>query len=248
MSVVSLLIDYFSRTHVVNLPSRADRRDEMTRELAQVGMQFSAGRLEIFPAVRPSDPGGFESIGARGCFMSHLEILRGAQRAGAERVLIMEDDLAMSPRLRALEGQIVEALSSQPWGLVYLGHFAPNLPVGPSPLVRSDERTIATHFYGVSASALGPLVAHLEAILERPPGHPDGGPMHYDGALTHFRRANPGLTLFTSPSLGWQRSSRSDIAGGRWFDRVPVMRDGVAVLRRVKSRLKRAIGGERPLG
>ena len=59
--------------------------------------------------------------------------------------------------------------------------------------------------------------------------------MHYDGALTMFRAANPDvLTLIAQPSLGWQRSSRSDIHG-HWYDKVAGVQDVVAMARHVRQ-------------
>lgn len=90
------------------------------------------------------------------------------------------------------------------------------------------------HFYGVNGRVLDRLVAFLELVMSRPPGHPDGGPMHVDGAFSTFRQQNPDvLTLAASPSLGWQRSSRSDIASNRWYDRTPVSRELVGLARRL---------------
>jgi glycosyl transferase, family 25 len=61
--------------------------------------------------------------------------------------------------------------------------------------------------------------------MQRPYGHPAGGPQHYDGALTMFRVENKDLVrLIAVPNCWRQRSSRSDIHG-RWFDRGPEIAD-----------------------
>ena len=60
-------------------------------------------------------------------------------------------------------------------------------------------------------------VLFMEELQQRPPGHPDGGPMHIDGAYSTFRVQNPDVvTLIASPNLGWQRSSRSDVTPNWW--------------------------------
>jgi glycosyl transferase family 25 len=237
---MSVLTEYFSHTYIINLPSRSDRRREVVKELARADIQLDPGRVEIFPALRPPDRGDFVSVGARGCFLSHLEALRAAQRRGAQNVLVIEDDLAVSSKLAGSAPAIVKSLSAQPWALVYLGHTAQALPVSPpEPLVRADEETLCAHFYGVSGAALPGLIRYLEAILARPAGHPDGGPMHYDGALTTFRRDHPGQTLFASPNLGWQRSSASDISGDGWSRRLPLVPTALAWLRRGRNQWRR---------
>ncbi|HAX77040.1 MAG TPA: LPS biosynthesis glycosyltransferase, partial [Cyanobacteria bacterium UBA11372] len=52
----------------------------------------------MFPAIRPDDAGDFPSIGARGCFESHLAILKQALADRLSNVLIVEDDLKISQR------------------------------------------------------------------------------------------------------------------------------------------------------
>src|SRR5690349_17990904 len=118
------ILDCFSMAMVVSLPTRKDRRRDMRRMLAGVGWPLQPGRLEFFDGIRPDGPGPFESRGAHGAFLSHLAVLRKAHRAGAERVLVMEDDLELDPRLPQKEEGIARALQSRPWGMVYLAHFA----------------------------------------------------------------------------------------------------------------------------
>lgn len=233
------LLDYFSSTYVVNLPTRIDRRDQMLKMLAKVGMVPEPGKLEFFPAIRPRDQGSFPSVGARGCFLSHLEILRAGRRDGAGRILIMEDDLEIAPILPAVEGTLTEVLSSRPWGLVYFGHVADEEPPPSADgLVSWDGVTSCAHFYGVNGPVVPRLIEYLEAVVERPRGHPDGGAMHYDGALSMFRGRAHTETLFATPNLGWQRSSRSDIHPNKWFDVLPGTRLAVRELRKVRNALR----------
>ena len=56
---------------IINLPERIDRKREMQKQLANVGWG-----ADFFSAIRPTHPDGFESVGARGCFLSHLAVLR----------------------------------------------------------------------------------------------------------------------------------------------------------------------------
>ena len=53
------LAEYFGCTYVINLPERKDRRKAITSELATAGMSLSPGKVEIFPAVKPSERLGF---------------------------------------------------------------------------------------------------------------------------------------------------------------------------------------------
>lgn len=227
-----LIHEYFDRTYVINLPARTDRRAAMIQELKQAGMPLRPGCVEIFPAVRPADAGGFPSIGARGCFLSHQAVLQQALADGLKRVLILEDDLSIAKTFQRDQDRLEEQLRSSDWGFVYFGHIEGDPGPEPARLAPTSAPLVTAHFYGVNGPVLAPLSAFLETLLQRPPGHPDGGPMHVDGAFSTFRALHPEIvTLLATPNQGWQRSSRSDIAPNRWFDRVPGVRELVRVAR-----------------
>jgi glycosyl transferase family 25 len=236
------LSDYFDRTFVLNLPDRADRRREIGRVLERAGMPWEPGRVELFPATRPESQGPFPSIGARGAFLSHLAMLRRARELGLSRVLLLEDDLELSPQLSDSVGPLVDRLRHDDWDIVYLGHdlkLPP--PSGACELILYDGPIMLAHFYGVHGRILDRLIAFLELVLSRPGGHPDGGPMHVDAAILTFRAQSPNVTtLVASPSQGWQRSSRSDIAANRWYDRNPISRGFVGLARRLTRRWRGA--------
>jgi len=231
------LFDAFDRICIVNLPERSDRRREVTRELQRQGVAVDGDRVRCFAATRPAGPAGFPSTGARGCFLSHLAVLRQARADGVQRLLVLEDDVMFTAEL-ARAGYMAAALGAATWQLAYPGHAQPALP-GPLRWQASREPLVCAHCYAVHHSALNTVIDHLEACLGRPTGHPDGSPMHYDGALTLLRRAQPGwVTLLASRSLAGQRSSRSDIIGPSWLDRLPL----AAWVRGLKNGLRRVAG------
>jgi hypothetical protein len=229
------LIEYFDMIRIISLPSRPDRRREVVGELARHGMSLEPGKVEFFDAIRPATDGGFASVGLHGCFLSHLQVLRESRAAGLSRVLILEDDFQLSRKFGEYQGAIVDQLRGRRWDLVYLGH---RIATGPAPapgLIPFGEHVELTHCYGVDGAIFDRFIAFLEQLLTRPPGHPDGGPMSPDGAITTFRARNPDVvTLIAAPSLCWQRSSRTDNHPLRWIDRAPVVRDLVGLARRVK--------------
>jgi len=76
----------------------------------------------------------------------------------------------------------------------------------------AEARLRGSHFYAVHGRILSRLIDFLEALLSRPEGSPEGGPMHIDGALGWFRRANQDIIAWASRSvLGIQSSFQSDI-------------------------------------
>lgn len=237
-------MNFFERTYVVNLPQRTDRRRMIVQELDRVGMPLTPKKTEIFPAIRPDDAQGFPSIGARGCFLSHLTILKQAQEDQLANVLILEDDLTISEQFIKEQEALVERLQQGDWDFVYFGYdekIEQKEETEGTSLVRLEVPfgpIKTTHFYGLNGKTLDQLILFLEELQQRPGGHPDGGPMHLDGAYATFRSQNPHIvTLIAIPKLGWQRSSHSDIHP-KWFSRVPILRELADVARSAKGRFK----------
>jgi glycosyl transferase family 25 len=229
----------FEQVRIVNLLDRPDRRREMIRELARVGGM--APNIGFYDARRPTEPGGFPSIGARGCFDSQLAVLRSARDAKVQSLLLLEDDLDFTRDGHARLATLLPELFGQPWDMFYGAHvLAGN---GRQGLVRlaADEPVLTASFVGFAGHVLGPLVDFLEGILGRPPGSPDYGPMHVDGAYTVFRLLHPQCVTFAAfPALGHQRSSPSDITPGNMLlDRWSGTRPIAALLRRGLNMLRR---------
>jgi glycosyl transferase, family 25 len=221
--------------YVISLPHRTDRQKAMRRELSRIGWE-----AEFFPAIRPEDAGGFPSIGARGCFLSHLAVLRQAMQDGTDRLVILEDDLSFVREFSTRWPSVLAELEAGTWDLFYPGHVIEHLPDG---LSRLDTSTgvRCTHFMMINGPALPTLVSGLETILSRPAGHPLGGPMHVDGAYSTIRSQHPELaTLVHGPALGFQRPSRTDICAPKWFDRLEILAPIVGFARNVKGAARRA--------
>lgn len=243
------LADLFERILIVSLPSRTDRRRDMVKQLQHAGMPLQPGRVEFFDAIRPDDAGGFPSIGARGCFLSHLTLLSQARDDRLANLLVIEDDLSFTARFLRDQSLVVDRLRSTPFELVYLGHKLFESPTEPEPaegatFIPWQGRIDQTHFYGITRETIARLAECLDQIRQRPPGHPDGGPMQIDGGFNTFRRQNPDVTtLIAVPELGVQRSSRSDIASAKFFDRIPVLRDLADMARSVRRSHQSRQGG-----
>jgi hypothetical protein len=231
--------EFFDRISIINLPERTDRRAEMMQELERAGLLPEPGRIEFFPAVKVSDAAGFPNAGYHGCFRSHLGVLKQAQMAKAANVLVFEDDAAIASRFRKDEESLIEQLRPLDWGIVFFGHALEEPADRPTQLKRHHGGVLLAHFYAVNGKHLDRLVDFFEKILTRPEGHPDGGPMSPDGALDFFLLRNLDIpSHVTTPNLGTQRSSMSDLSP-KWFDHVPVLNRTIATLRKLKRRLKR---------
>jgi glycosyl transferase, family 25 len=236
---MSHVLEYFERIWIINLASRPDRRREMALQLQRIGLSIESASIQLFPAVRPADRGGFPSLGARGCFMSHLNVLREAASQGLQRILILEDDLNFAEDFSIRAVGLLEDLAARPWSVFYGGyHLGPGVRFAGQGCVAvtPDVALETSHFMAFQGQAIHEAAAYLGAMLERKPGDPLGGPMHVDGAYNWFRRAHPHYVAMAAvPELGYQRASRTDIHALRWFDRWPGIRAAVAVSRRIRN-------------
>jgi len=247
MTAADRLFASFDRLYVLNLPDRDDRRREMAGELERIGTSLEDPRVRLFAAVRPRDAGGFPNAGARGCFLGHLAMLREARDLGCHAILIAEDDCDFATGIEALLPPALDLLDQLGCDIFYGGY---DLPEGlgaadplATPLLLADcTRPLrTTHLIGFGRSAIAGLVPYLEAMLERPPGSAEGGPMHVDGAYSWFRASRPDLTTWLArPQLGHQRPSRTDISPPGRLDSLP------RPLRRVARWAKRAWMRRRP--
>jgi hypothetical protein len=234
------LIDTFDHIVIINLAHRADRRQEMAAQLARLGLSFDHPSVLRFDACRFDEPAGFPTAGTRGCFHSHLGVWREAAERGDKTVLLLEDDLDFGPDVETLLPAALEALDQQDWSHFYgaVLEWSPSTPPStPLASAQPNEPVLGGHFIAMHGDAIAKNVAYLDAILTRPAGSPDGGPMHVDGAYGWFRKANPAdRTFIARPELGFQRSSRTDIHTLRWPDRFPVLREITALVRRIKRK------------
>ena len=235
------VLEYFSKIYVINLPYRRDRLREMAEQLDKIELSFDSPVVQLFRGVRPESAGGFPSVGARGCFLSHLEVLRDACKRGFERILILEDDLNFAPNFNGLMGNVKPALEQVNWSVFY-GGYVMKTPIQRDAnqtilFANSDDSIQTAHFVGFRGETICDAVRFLDAILKRPPGDPKGGPMHVDGAYNWLRRELPSrITMLAGLQLGYQRRSRTDIHPLRWFDRIPGVRHAVGSLRRLGNK------------
>lgn len=238
MTIDTALTDCFDQIRIINLPARADRRREMAGELARLGLSLNRGSVRLFEAARFEKAGEFPSVGARGCFASHLGVIEEALSTDARHVLILEDDLDFTMDINKRLAPTLAALSRVDWAIFYGGYEglpvlepsdAPIAPIAPSTPVQT------THFIGLSRMAMIAAVPYFRAMAMRVAGDPAGGPMHVDGAYSWLRRDHPTLsTYLAAPPLGYQRASRTDIHALNLMDRMPGLREMMQILRKFK--------------
>jgi hypothetical protein len=239
-----ILSSKFSLIQIINLPSRSDRIKELETQFVKLNESIYKTAV-IFNAIRPTTQENFPSIGARGCFESHFNILKSAVITRPDFLLIIEDDCNfVNPELVALSvDELFSAPETLSWDVFYGGHLIldsneshnqNNLKY--NSIINPTTEVQNTHCIGFSLNAIDKIVPYFEAMLARKPGDPNGGPMHVDGAYTWFRKDNPQLkTVISYPAIAVQRPSRSDIASLKWYDRTPLISTVTQLARKVRS-------------
>jgi glycosyl transferase family 25 len=236
----SVLESVFDAIYVINLPSRSDRRREMATQLSLIDAGLERGGVHLHEACRPADAGGFPSIGTHGCFLSHLGVLKRARAEQRKRILILEDDVDFAADFSHRAARLLADPAVRDASMLYLGFLQTRPPIeAPRQGWMDIDRAmgiVGAHMVSFDAEAIALAIPYLEAMLLRPVGDDEGGPMHVDGAYNWFRRNHSDLrTVLCIPPLGEQRPSRTDIHSLKWYDRWPLCRDVTAALRRVRS-------------
>lgn len=235
------IIDYFERTEIINLSERADRRAETRKEFNRAGWPIETKKADFFTAIRPETATGFPSASVKGSFLSHMEAIKKARHDNLANILIMEDDIAFVSEINSIGEEVLQELDQVDWDFLYLGHQYRSDDSPEKRLEMVTEPLGLKHFYAVNGTVFDRFIAFLEEVLERPPGHPDGGPMYYDGAISTFRMQNHDINTFVvNPSLGYQRSSRSDLHPISLLDQWALLNPVTSWLRRLKNTIKRA--------
>jgi len=143
---------FFDRIYCISLKERSDRRDEARRQFASVGL---LPRVE-FVVVTPH-PGNPE----QGIFESHLACLRRGVKAGAQTVLIFEDDIQFPRFDPARLADACTALANLPdWNGFFLGAITSGSHRTSSPSLRRIRYRCLTHGYAVSRVFAEQLLAH----------------------------------------------------------------------------------------
>lgn len=235
------LIEFFDRTYIINLEDRTDRRLRVESEFRSIGLEIPSEKIRFYSAARPASQGEFYSVGAKGSFYSHRDVLKLAAEDGLNNVLVVEDDVSFRNVPAQAIDVAVRSLASEKWDVVYLGYLEPASPDLPGPLSPWPNDTIGGHFYAVNNGFFRTMIQYMNDCELRPRDHPDGGPMSRDGAFNHIRYLHPNIrVLIAVPNFAYQRSSRTDIAPVKFYDRIDWLRPPLQLLRDWKTRVRKS--------
>jgi glycosyl transferase, family 25 len=236
------LLDTFEAVRIINLKSRSDRRREVTTEFARLGLAIDGARIKFHPAATFSAADPFPSIGARGCFHSHLEILEEAKSRNFANVLILEDDCDFVGKIEPVLLRATQALRSNDWDIFFGGHedlTCDETSVPPIQMIKSGTWIRGTHFVAFQKKAIEAMVRFLRDI-EHLADDPIAAMRGIDAAYAHFGRTFPDFRYCVAwPKLGYQRSSRTDIQEQPLYERLPLANSLLVPVRRLKRYLKK---------
>jgi glycosyl transferase, family 25 len=237
-----VLAEEFDARFVISLPERTDRQLTFFTDIVKV----TGAKVELRPGHRYAEPGGFRGVGERGSMSSQIAVLQEAYEAGYQRVLVMEDDCVVDPRINEIGDRLHRALAVSTWDVALLG-VLPLTPLRAAgdparPLVSSTVGVYGAHMVAYTRAGLERLLPVLQRRYELPFDSEEGHPITFDGELTLARWTLGLRSLVAVPSLAAQRPSRSDITPGRWdstrFGRSRIGRIALTSARRVVGRGK----------
>lgn len=246
IQMASPLLDYFGRIEIIHLRERIDRYNALSRELARIGIDIHDDRVKLPDAFPITDDYGFPSRAVYSNFLRHFDILRRACNEQQRAILVLEDDAIFRHFFDDLtfQKQLIQILDTEHWGICFFGHpITCQLTTQSTGLIRTSLTFNGAHCYTVHQRVLSDLVEYLEAVMERPAGHPDGGKMYYDGALNMFRMRSPDLvTLVSNPALSIQRGSDSSVFKQKWYQKVKMLRPILMTARAIRDEIWRHTG------
>lgn len=234
------LVSEFDRAYIINLHDRVDRKQEVVGEFGKIGLTIPDDHVRFYTATRPTDRGNFPSAGARGVFTSHRNVLELAAKDKLQNVLVFEDDIAFRNVGNDCISQVIRRLHEIDWDLIYFGYYLrTNPPPLLGPLVPWKEITIGTHFYAVNGHFIGRMLEYMRDSEVGPAGDSERGPTSADGIHNRIRLIDPDIrVLLASPSLAFQRSSRTDLQPLSIYDKLPLLASCMRVARKIKHRLR----------
>lgn len=189
-------MDRISKIVYINLERRQDRRQEIEQELAQHGLSG-----ERFNAIA-KDPGII------GCNMSHIQVLRDAEAAGLENLLVFEDDFQFLVDKPTFQKQIEDFFALDiTWDIVLLSY---NLIQGEqyNEIIGRARNAQTTSGYLINKKCFKPLADCIEAATEKLISTGEHWNYALDQAWKVLQRT--GDVFYFTTRIGKQRPSFSD--------------------------------------
>ncbi len=201
------LEEQFPLRYWINLGRRSERRAETEWRLLKAGIT-----AERFPAVDARfvrKTRGYESAGRYALALTQRLAIRKAMLAGAESVLILEDDVVFHPEI--LE-RIAELELPDDWGIFYLGCAHHKRPWPAAAGIVRTPYALDTHAFAVRAPYYRRVISALDA--SKPQNRLKTHARASDWYLADLHGEIPTYACY--PNLAWQAVVTSDLTGGTY--------------------------------
>jgi GR25 family glycosyltransferase involved in LPS biosynthesis len=149
--------------YLINLKERTDKLGKSLEVLLRLGIA-----PKIFEAIKPVSNPNHRSTGQRGCYESHIGVLKSISKENcADNTIfaVVEDDILLGRVFRQHQKKVLDLFSSccDKVDLVYLHTSTPEQTTEVSLVDAPDQ--VATHMYLVTKRSAGKIAAILEKML-----------------------------------------------------------------------------------
>lgn len=201
----------FEENYCINLKSRPDRWEEMQDEFYKIN--FYPNRFEAIVDENP----------VKGCYLSHLELLRRAAKSG-QSLLVFEDDACFYEYEKDTIERALDELYDLDWWIFYLGANILRPFYQVSKHLAKLTWAQSTHAYGLNKK-------HLPEILN----YVERNNTFIDMIYTNIVAQKD--CFITIPLVSYQRTSYSDIEHKEMTYEVPIQRYWDNLVRLPKNKL-----------
>lgn len=190
----------------MTLPSREDRQRHMEQQLSKYGVS-----AEKVIAQRPDDPGGFATVGQRGNYLTHIQILKEIWARNLSDALVLEDD-SVFQNIPMICAAMAEAFTLQ-WDMFYLYPGKKKLNGADYQRMYEASGAVATNAYIIRRSKLSQVIRVLEECYARAM---QGDQSVWDTSVALCKYAHPDMKVVTCKEyLVYQGKFGSDICPDR---------------------------------
>lgn len=193
-SAAKVSSDLLGPAYCISLAHQVERRAFCRRQFDSEGVE-----VQFVDGIVPQDKGRFPTLGALGCFLTHLKILESAVAehggSGVRYITIFEDDVLLPRSFASIVSTVMRQLRGLEWHIVYWG-TENNPPVTPVPgreplaTIAPEQTIIGKQAYTVRLDTVPALIEYLHLGRQQP------NPAYSDGMYHEFRMKN-GLPAYT---------------------------------------------------
>lgn len=192
----------------LNLARRPDRRLHAWQQFRREGLKVE--KVVAPDAMPVTESRGWRNKGARACAAAHRLAWRAARRAGAEGVIVFEDDVVLGSGF----GKRLEALVlPEDWAVLYFGCVFRTPPEVFEPgLLRVRGPTWDMHGYMIRASLSREISRELAGVSLRRRKEGARKNTACDVILGEYHEKYPAYAVW--PPMAWQVSGLSNNESG----------------------------------